>query len=395
MEFIMIPNPACLGLEALIPSETIAYQQIQKMSHDLNVTREQLFDQMGLFRNAHDLYIDSRRSPVAYVTAMRAMDLKQPGDLVKMYASVEDAYDTAVRTYEACVDRFVRFCKEHMTDEKYKLVYQAAIEDIQLQYHNLLCLDPRANGGIGIGLSTEGLVLEDVPAASMEGFFKNIIESIKHTFTRDLKCKEIMEGVISQASNASKEADDKFKAFAHEFKCPPAGEMKDGIDYVGPTSKFLSERFEDFREAHKSIFTRKMTAQEQKNYWTKFLREHRAHFNQWGSKYGDFHLILKKEGTYGSLGYDIRKAIQLFKAFDTTAAGSRKCLKSMYQLAAGHTQIDSIIPVATGDNVTIVITTSIKKEWRLCVAHLERLLDIYDKVDYSIYRMGKDIMSCL
>ena len=65
MEFIMIPNPACLGLEALIPSETIAYQQIQKMSHDLNITQKQLFDQMGLFRNAHDLYIDSRRSPVA------------------------------------------------------------------------------------------------------------------------------------------------------------------------------------------------------------------------------------------------------------------------------------------------------------------------------------------
>lgn len=391
----MIPNPACLGLEALVPKDTIAYHQIQKMSTDLNNATDELFKQMGLFRNAHNLYTNGHRSPTAYVAAMRAMNLKQPGELVEMYASVENAYDAALQAYERCIDRFSRFCKEHSSDEQCRLAYQNAFESIQLHQHNLLCLDPRANGEIDIAPMTDQILTEDVSDASMEGFFKNIIESIKHTFTRDLKCKEIMEGVISQASNASKEANDKFKSFAHEFKCPPADEMKEGIAYVGPTSKFLSERFEDFKEAHKSIFTRKMSAQEQKNYWTKFLREHRAHFNQWGARYGDFHLVLKKDGTYGSLGYDIRNAIQLFKAFDTTAAGTRKCLKSMYELASGHTQIDSIIPVATGDGVTVVITTSIKKEWRLCVAHLERLLDIYDRVDYSIYRMGKDIKSCL
>ena len=391
MESMMIPNPACLGLEALIPSETIAYQQIQKMSNDLNVTQKQLFDQMGLLRNAHDLYIDSRRSPVAYVAAMRAMDLKQPGDLVRMYASVEDAYDTAFLTYEACVDRFVRFCNEHMTDEKYKLAYQAAIENIQLQYHNLLCLDPRANGGIDIGPSTESLVMGDVSDASMEGFFKNIIESIKHTFTRDLKCKEIMSEIAARASSASKEADDKFKSIAHEFKCPPADDLQEGIAYIGPTTKFLSERFDAFMNAHKSIFTRKMSGAEQEAYLKKFLKEHKDHFNQWGAKYGDYHMSYRKEGNYGSLGYNMKKVVQLFKAFETTSSGARSMLKKMFEQTEGHTQIDG----ASYNGSGVTIYYSIKKEWRLCNAHLERVLEIYDQVDYTIFRIGKDVKSCL
>lgn len=391
----MIPNPAYLGLEALLPKNTVTYQQIQKMSSDLKITSDELVRITGLFINAHTLYRNSLRDPVSYMTAMRTMDLKQPDDLLKMYVSTEEAYEGALQSYEHCVDRYVKYCTANMQDEKYKLVYLQMIDQALHDYRAVESLDPRGTYE-DVTWSAESFQIRDgVDQVSMEGFFKNIIESIKHTFTRDLKCKAIVEDVIKLASNVSKEADDKFKSIAHEFKCPPSDEMKTGIEYLGPTSKFLSERFEDFKEAHKSIFTRKMSREEQKNYLTKFLREHRMHFNQWGAKYGDFHLILKKEGTYGSLGYDIKKAIQLFKLYVSTSAGTRKCLKTAYGLASGHTQIDSIIPVVAGDSVTIVITTSIKKEWRLCVAHLERLLSTYDKLDYSIYRIGKDIKSCL
>lgn len=388
MESTMIPNPACLGLEALLSSDTIAYQQIQQMSVDLEATQKQLFNQMGLFRKAHELYMDSRRSPAAYAAAMRAMNLKQPGDLVAMYASVEQAYDEAFQSYESCMDRFIRFCNDHMSDEEHKLAYQAAIENIQLHHHNLLCLDPRSNSDIDIVPSTESILMEDV---SMEGFFKNIIESIKHTFTRDLKCKEIMGDVAAKAANASKEADDKFKAIEYGFKCPDAKELKQCIEYIGPTTKFLSERYNAVVEAHKSIFTRKMSGEEQKTYLEKFLREHTVHFNQWAAKYGDFKMIFKKEGTYGSLGYDMKSVVQLFKAFETTSAGARAMLKRLYAFAQSHKEIDHIS--STGSSTTVYY--KIKKEWQLIYSHLDRVIEIYDQIDYTIFRIGKDVKSSL
>lgn len=377
MELMMILNPACLGLEALIPSETIAYQQIQKMSHDLNITQKQLFDQMGLFRNAHDLYIDSRRSPVAYVAAMRAMDLKQPGDLVKMYASVEDAYDAAFRTYETCVDRFVRFCKEHMSDEKYKLAYQAAIEDIQLQYHNLLCLDPRANGGIDIGPSTESLVMGDVSEASMEGFFRNIISRFSHFLTKDSKCKEMYEEIIVSAKNASNESDKKFRDIEHGFKCPTQTIMDQTIKKIPTLISWVlkaSERIQQSKDRQlKDI--QDMVKDESPLRTLAFQIDDLMEGKLFQGTDG--------KSTYGALGYSIKNVTSCMQSF-LKVSGQRKAMKQVESML-GEYAYDDMMYRGGQEYETL--------KW--LVYSINICIQIYDKMDYILYRMGKDIKSCL
>lgn len=371
----MIPNPAYLGLEALLPKNTVTYQQIQKMSSDLKITSDELVRITGLFINAHTLYMNSLRDPVSYMTAMRTMDLKQPDDLLKMYVSTEEAYEDALQSYEHCVDRYVKYCTDNMQDEKYKLVYLQMIDQALHDYRAVESLDPRGTYE-DVTWSVESFQIRDgVDQVSMEGFFKNIANRLSHFLTKDAKCKEIYEGVVASASKASSEADKKFREMEHGFSCPTYKILDQGVSMLPKVMDWILKAVEDAKD-HKPknvVINQKMVDNEKKSRPIAFSLD---------AVLEKFNDGTEGKSTYGALGYNIKDSIQCMKLF-LNVSGRRKELKILNELLEISAYAAQRRNDSTKDPLAFL--------WFSC----NTCMNAYDKFDYVLYRIGKDIKSCL
>lgn len=376
MESMMIPNPACLGLEALVPSGTVIHDQIQKMHEDLKASGQELVQQSSLFTRARELYQDTLISSAGYVVIMHSMDLKDPADLLNMYIATESAYDQSVEAYSRCVDRFVHFCQSHLDDPTYQTAYQQAIEDARKEQRNILSLDPRDHDVIRIP-NFESIDIIQMSDASMEGFFRNIIGRFSHFLTKDSKCKEMYEEIVASAKSASNESDKKFRDIEHGFKCPIQTIMDQTIKKIPILMSWVlkaSERVHQSKDQHlKDI--QDMVKDESPLRTLAFEIDDLMEGKLFEGTDG--------KSTYGALGYNIKNVTFCMQNF-LKVSGQRQAMKQVESMLGEYAYDDMMYRGGQEYEVLKWLVYSIN----ICI-------QIYDKTDYILYRMGKDIKSCL
>ena len=364
----MVINPSRLGLEALLPSNTETYQQLMKLQQDLSATHDDLLEKTRVFSNAHRLYNRSLKAPVCYSTAMLQLNLKDPEELLNVYRSVEAAYDDSLRWYELCVDRFVQFCQKNMSDEKYKLAYEQAILDVKKQQHMIQVLDPRAMGFE----QCEPVILDNIDAASMEGFFKNIKNRLKYFYTNNAKVKAMHDEIVKAAKGASQEAEEKFKTYEHGFKCPTHETASKVCKELIPSMKWIVEASKHITKENPNTNDQDAEGEAKTRTNRLVLADVMKHFLQ-GTE---------GKSTYGALGYTIKGTVSLMEQF-LKVAGQKDILF----------KIDSFL----GDEI---IEDEFKGDVKKAtleqmMTSLETCFDAYDRLDYTLYRIGKDIKQVL
>ena len=364
----MVINPSRLGLEALLPSNTEMYQQLIKLQQDLSATHDDLLEKTGVFSNAHRLYNRSLKAPVCYSTAMHQLNLKDPEELLDAYRSVETAYDDSLRWYELCVDRFVQFCQKNMSDEKYKLAYEQAILDVKKQQYMIQVLDPRAMGFE----QCEPVILDNIDAASMEGFFKNIKNRLKYMYTNNAKVKAMHDEIVKAAKGASQEAEEKFKAYEHGFKCPTHETASKVCKELIPSMKWIVEASKHITKENPNTNDQDVEGEAKTRTNRLVLADVMKHFLQGA----------EGKSTYGDLGYTIKGTVSLMEQF-LKVAGQKDILF----------KIDSFL----GDEI---IEDEFKGDVKKAtleqmMTSLETCFDAYDRLDYTLYRIGKDIKQVL
>lgn len=364
----MVINPSRLGLEALLPSNTETYQQLIKLQQDLSATHDDLLEKTGVFSNAHRLYNRSLKAPVCYSTAMHQLNLKDPEELLDAYRSVEAAYDDSLRWYELCVDRFIQFCQKNMSDEKYKLAYEQAILDVKKQQYMIQVLDPRAMGFE----QCEPVILDNIDVASMEGFFKNIKNRLKYFYTNNAKVKAMHDEIVKAAKGASQEVEEKFKAYEHGFKCPTHETASKVCKELIPSMKWIVEASKHITKENPNTNDQDAEGEAKTRTNRLVLADVMKHFLQGA----------EGKSTYGDLGYTIKGTVSLMEQF-LKVAGQKDILF----------KIDSFL----GDEI---IEDEFKGDVKKAtleqmMTSLETCFDAYDRLDYTLYRIGKDIKQIL
>lgn len=369
----MIPNPACLGLEALFSNDKIASQQIHRMHEEIMISGQKMMDNLKQFSTMYNCYNESTSSPVAYEAVMSKLNLTNPDRLFKMYRTVEQAYDNSIIAYESYINKFIRYCESNMYDESHKLAYQQTIEDTLKAYNYLVSLDPRYNDTDVPSMSFEGL-----DEASMEGFFKNLANKIQHFLTRDTKCKKIHEEIAASAKNASKEANDKFQATEHGFKCPTGATLAKTTLTLSKAMKWIIEAGHNIASSTKRDITMSDDA------YKAFFKSSKEDFDTLEALNKNYLKDADGKTTYGQLGISIKSAVEAMNKF-ITVAGERKALKDVDDVLMNTVLYSSAYK--KDDNFKSMINVM----WYMC----DMCFKLYDKTDYVLFRIGKDIKKCL
>lgn len=365
----MVINPSSLGLEALLPSNTETYQQLVKLQQDLSATHDDLLEKTGVFNNAHRLYNRSLKAPVCYSVAMHQLNLKDPEELLNVYRSVESAYDDSLRWYDLCVDRFVQFCRKNMSDEKYKLAYEQAIRDVKKQQHMIQFLDPRDMGTE----QYEPVILDHIDTVSMEGFFKNIKNRLKYFYTNNAKVKAMHDEIVKTAKGASQEAEEKFKAYEHGFKCPTHETASKVCKELIPSMKWIVDAAKHITKENPKTNEQDVAGEAKTRTNRLVLADVMKHFLQ-GSE---------GKSTYGDLGYTIKGTVALMEQF-LQVAGQKDILFKIDSFLGDEIIEDKF----KGDG-------SKQATLEQMLTSLETCFDAYDRLDYTLYRIGKDIKQVL